>query len=80
MQVRFVVCIDIEADTLADAYKEMVGPLSRSFENFETTEEYYIGDASEPGDTAQLGEAINKYFFGDEKNLTAKERGVKAGS
>lgn len=64
---RFVVCVDVDADTLDEAYEALQRnmPSNRaamSGVEWETTEEWFDPDSEEPGDPERLEAARKKYF------------------
>ena len=63
MAYRLIVCFDIDADSLGEAYEKLEQTLNKCEIAWETSDEWYDGEEEGPGDPATLTRAITAYYM-----------------
>lgn len=69
MTYRLIVCFDIEADSLKDAYEHLEQKMNKTELAWETSDEWYGSDEEDPGDPQVLQSAITSYFMAREHDM-----------
>lgn len=67
-QYRLVVCFDIEAEGLQEAYTEMAEKVNTLELAWETSDEWYEFDKEDAGDPDELQKAIVSSFLADKRS------------